>query len=286
MKDLLNTLERVYEKPEPIDFTEAEGILRNLAGQKYTNLGETMEIVTSQNPQVFASQLKCMAYHCFYKRKRLEKEAQGLIPVGVLAPVKATTPPISDYEQNIANQRRKSSLLLGSNSIYSNVALDAPETKPTAAIRWLRDVFIPSGKQEAVLIGGTGSGKTYSAIAFCSKFSQETQPNHLNAYFVDAMKLAKMLQGRDEQDHRKLETTSILVIDDFGTLGAELFRAKEFQATFEALFNHRHSQKRKTLITSNLSPEALKTALGDRVMSRITENGLIFMTNDGDLRKV
>lgn len=286
MQELLNTLDRVYDKPEQADFIEAETMLRTMHGQKYTNLGETMEIYTSNIPQVFDKQVRCLAYHFMYKRQRLQKEAQGLIPVGVLAPVKPKGPVLNEYEQSILKQRHKSSLLVGPNSIYSHVALDGPETKPTAAIRWLRDVFIPSGKQEAVLIGGTGSGKTYSTIAFCSKYADETQPGHLNAHFIDAVKLAKTLQSREEQEHRRLENVALLVIDDFGTLGAELFRAKEFQTMFESLFNHRHSQKRKTLITSNLSPEALKAALGDRVMSRISENGLIYMTNDGDMRKV
>lgn len=286
MKNILNTLNAVYQKPEQVDFIEAETILRNFNGQKYANLGENMDIMVSQNPHVYAAQVQCLAYHAYYKRKRLEMGTQHLLPVNQISGVQPMAPVLSDYEKNIIDQRRKSTLLMGANSIYSGIAFDAPETKPTSAIRWMRDVFIPSGKQEAILVGGTGSGKTYSVIAYCSKYAQETQPNHLNACFFDAVKLAKVLQTRDENEHRRLENCTLLIIDDFGTLGSELFKAKEFQATFESLFNHRHSQNRKTLITSNLAPDALKMALGERVMSRISENGLIFISNDADLRKV
>ncbi|MDI3298250.1 MAG: ATP-binding protein [Bacillota bacterium] len=112
-----------------------------------------------------------------------------------------------------------------------------------------------------VLSGPPGVGKSWAAVAAARYLADETGIQPLWAYAADA------LAGVELRDVRgsALATTPVLVVDDLGTDDAR------DRAKWDALFYRRHGNRRTTVVTTNLSPEAVRDRFGARVMDRLAE---------------
>lgn len=120
-----------------------------------------------------------------------------------------------------------------------------------------------------LLVGGTGSGKTFEAYGAIRALAHSGVG--FSWQFITSADLYARLRPRhhvdSEEEIRKYLDCTILVLDDLGA-------AKATEWTEEVnyrLINHRYENALPTLITSNVAPNQLVSALGDRVASRLVE---------------
>ena len=144
-----------------------------------------------------------------------------------------------------------------------------------------------------VLNGGVGAGKSCAAAWWLTQVAKDhLESNYLGkswrwcprARFVKASWLGRWASSFDRGDRREVEAVSEapwLVLDD---LGIELESASQRQA-IEVLIDERNSAMLKTVITTNLSPEAMLARYGARVDSRLRQFGGYAGCGDVDLRR-
>lgn len=168
---------------------------------------------------------------------------------------------------------------MGPQSIYAGISLGDPNIKDTAVVRWLKSTFTNATKKNAMLLGSTGSGKTYGAIAYVAfNGTPET------VAFVTAYKLSELIQRKAYQELDTLREKTFLIIDDLG-VGDVGYKAADFLSFFEDLFIHRHQKGKTTIITSNATKDQVKETFGERFISRFNESGLVYTTPDSDMRQ-
>lgn len=144
--------------------------------------------------------------------------------------------------------------------------------RETPAVRAVRD-WMDGERTFLVLTGGTGAGKTLAACQALGRgglFERAVAAGRLGLYGDDDV--ARM---------RSLRRAKVLVLDD---LGAE-FAGDVWRAQFDELVDERYGQQRRTVITTNLSPEALRERYGARVVDRLRHDGLVVACGSESLRK-
>lgn len=123
-----------------------------------------------------------------------------------------------------------------------------------------------------VLTGGFGNCKTSLAIGAARALAERAGEDIDAVRFVVASELFLELQEA-MQTHtdvavvRRYQQASLLVLDD---VGAD-YETAWTQSKFFAILNERYDKYRPTIITSNLSGNALKEHLTERVMWRVLE---------------
>lgn len=147
-------------------------------------------------------------------------------------------------------------------------------------------------KATADNIEGCGTGKTTIACALGQEYiRQHIREFNMNplALFVNAEEFAdlkkreatgKKLDEFEEYILNNVEKAPFLIIDD---LGAEKISDFTIQSLY-GLINTRLNSYMLTVYTTNLTPENLQLALGERLYSRITSS-LKIETSGQDLRQ-
>ncbi len=120
-----------------------------------------------------------------------------------------------------------------------------------------------------LIAGPTGTGKTYQAYgAVRALLTRGVRLRWEATTTADLYARLRPRPGRDaERDLQTLARCPLLLLDDLGA-------AKTSEWTEELtyrLINHRYEHMLPTLITTNLPIPELRTALGDRVTSRLAE---------------
>ncbi|WP_407288259.1 ATP-binding protein [Streptomyces sp. BP-8] len=120
-----------------------------------------------------------------------------------------------------------------------------------------------------LIVGPTGTGKTHQAYgAIRTLLSAGVRLRWEAVTAADLYARLRPRSGHDaERDLQTLARCPLLLLDDLGA-------AKNSEWTEELtyrLINHRYEHMRPTLITTNLPTDALRTALGDRISSRLAE---------------
>lgn len=152
------------------------------------------------------------------------------------------------------------------------------------ACRNLADKFTP-GARGLFLSGSCGTGKTHLAGAIvhalikCGHRAILMTTNRL----LDTLKSAFGDTKRTAQIKDELYTADLLVLDD---LGAEHISDWAKSELFN-LLNERYEMNKTTILTTNLSIEALTARLGKRTISRIAEmtDGIRIVSDDYRLRR-
>ncbi len=143
--------------------------------------------------------------------------------------------------------------------------------RDTAAVRAVRE-WLNGGSTFLVLTGGTGAGKTLAACLALEKggrFERAVAAGRLGLY-----------GDEDVARMKALRETRMLVLDD---LGAE-FAGDVWRAQFDELVDERYGNRLGTVITTNLSPAALKERYGARVADRIRHDGQVVACGSESLR--
>jgi len=136
-----------------------------------------------------------------------------------------------------------------------------------AVLRWLE-----GSRSFLLLAGGTGTGKT---IAACHALER-------GGVFERAVSAGRLgLYGdEDVARMRALRRARVLVLDD---LGAE-FAGDVWRAQFDELVDERYGDRLRTVITTNLSPDAVRERYGARVADRIRHDGQVVTCGAESLR--
>ena len=130
-----------------------------------------------------------------------------------------------------------------------------------------------------VLAGPPGVGKSVAALVWL--MLPRDRWNH-GKKWVQAGELARGY-AYDEGAFASITRAQSLVIDD---LGIEYLDQKDrYLSTLEEILSARFANKRPTLATTNLTPEKFKERYGNRIISRINEDGSFVVCGGEDLRR-
>ncbi len=122
--------------------------------------------------------------------------------------------------------------------------------------------WITGNEQNLIFYGGVGCGKTHTALTML-KFMQSRRP------WIQYLTSSKMLEFGKEKGEYHLRSVygecDILVIDDLG-----LEKPAEWEIKyFYAIADERYSNKKRTIITTNLNQHDLELIYTKRVTSRL-----------------
>lgn len=171
---------------------------------------------------------------------------------------------------------------------YRSAATDIP-----AVIEWVQAYHATSDDAPSLLLlGPTGTGKTYQAYAALRLAVCKPRPVRGVGYRADAWKaathadlLASMRPaGRDhnaEQVLKDLRDLPLLLIDDLGVAK----NSEWVEDITYRLINSRYEHMKPSIFTSNLAIDQLKDALGDRITSRLAETCVRVALTGADRRR-
>ena len=148
--------------------------------------------------------------------------------------------------------------------------------------------FRTTERRNVLLLGNTGTGKTHLISCICNRLIKRGE----NVFALTAFELInRALAYHTTFDEKKLSylapvlSCDLLVIDDLGT--ESIFK----NVTLEYLYliiNERLIKARHTVITTNLSPDALQARYGARIASRLLDKKHTYVAALGgsDIRKL
>ena len=141
-------------------------------------------------------------------------------------------------------------------------------------------------EQGLLLWGPAGTGKTYSASALGYMYCMRGLNLRRSTFkqLVHYIRATYTKSNLSEQDvWRPLEAADVVILEDIAvhsTVGVET----DFnQSTLNHLIDFRQENQKPTILTSNLSPENIEIAFGERLRSRL-ETFLIIKVDGRDLR--
>lgn len=131
-------------------------------------------------------------------------------------------------------------------------------------------------KRNIVLLGGTGTGKTF--LAGCAAEYMLARGQSVTAVtafdFVQrAMNYHTTFDDKKQSYIRPLLDSSLLIIDDLGT--ESVFKNITLEYIYTVI-NERMYKNKLTLITSNLSADAILSRYGERIYSRLFDKALSY----------
>lgn len=149
--------------------------------------------------------------------------------------------------------------------------------------------WLQSGKQGCLVLSGTtGTGKTHLAVSIAKNVMARV--NHrepLFARFAYSKDIAEDILGAYKRDGdseraaiRRYVEPDLLIVDDYGL---DDQRESQVQAVHKILYA-RYDDEKSTILTSNFLPAVLAAKLGDRLWSRLSENGGVIECKWADQR--
>ena len=143
----------------------------------------------------------------------------------------------------------------------------------------LREIWEPADL--LVLAGNPGVGKSVAACVWLIR-SSSTESYTGSWRWIQAGSIARGF-AYDEDAFGLITQVHALVIDD---LGIEYLDQKDrYLSTLEEILSARFANRRPTLLTTNLTPEKFKERYGERLVSRINEDGAFVVCGGEDLRR-
>ncbi|MDR2906553.1 MAG: hypothetical protein LBU91_01000 [Bacteroidales bacterium] len=143
---------------------------------------------------------------------------------------------------------------------------------------WNSDLFSGSNRIGILLRGSVGTGKTKIMQAYIDTIWQKQM---LKLNMIHALDLQNMYAKSNEEMISFLKKCSLIIIDD---VGCESTEVKYFGTSIEPFidfFDWRYRNGKYTIITTNLTPEELKSKYGIRTIDRFRES-LNDMILDGE----
>lgn len=126
-----------------------------------------------------------------------------------------------------------------------------------------------------MLCGGCGNGKTTFVKAFQRilnnfDFKVDESSERYSIRIVNARDLARLCK-EDYDEWRNLSYKCMLAIDDFGTEPLEVMNYGNVLYPITDLLTTRYDRHLFTILTTNLTPQAIRPRYGDRIADRLNE---------------
>lgn len=134
--------------------------------------------------------------------------------------------------------------------------------------------FAECGKGFLLLLGAVGTGKTHLAVAAMRRYR--------SALFVKQASLLRSL--RDTYTNRSAsdpiegcQRVGLLILDEMGVSGG----GRDEYPMLHEILDHRHGERKPTILTSNLTWQELQSLLGERLHDRLRESAFKILTFAG-----
>lgn len=179
----------------------------------------------------------------------------------------------------------------------SELICGAERLKDTAAVLGIRE-WLRSGKTFCLLAGGFGTGKTIAAAAVLKMarksiaFWDHDKDRPVDSWsystsqgmFVRAAELSSTSPFAEEgRGHwARVRRVPWLVIDDIGM--ERIDNAGIWLEQFDLLMDCRYSEKRRTVLSTNLDMDAFGARYLGRVLDRVEDDGLIVLCGSESMR--
>lgn len=134
-----------------------------------------------------------------------------------------------------------------------------------------------------LILGPVGPGKTWAAVAALRPFffASTEQPTKLLSFAPVGEMLDGLRPGGPDGEIERLCQVQRLLVDDIGSERATDWTAERMFT----VINRRWLEERPTITTSNLSPEDLEAAVGERTFSRLVGSDALVLTMRGPDRR-
>ena len=148
--------------------------------------------------------------------------------------------------------------------------------------------FVAGRQSLLVLFGGAGAGKTLAAC-WCLLRARSRKEYREDEWVLDAGRgafvrgsaIARLSRFDDGGVWDRLLSVRWLVVDDLGAQGGGDY----FSERINELVDARYADRLRTIVTCNVTPEAFRERVGDRIVSRIRGDGAVVGCGDDDLRR-
>ncbi len=152
------------------------------------------------------------------------------------------------------------------------------------AKEFINDFAKPYNRRNLLIYGNPGVGKTF--LANC--IAKELLDKFHNVLYLTALHLFDILErykfSNDKftlsSDYDMILDCDLLIIDDLGTELSTTFTNSQLYMCI----NERHLRGKSTVISTNLSFEALQSTYSERIFSRIIENYTLLKIIGDDIR--
>jgi DNA replication protein DnaC len=134
-----------------------------------------------------------------------------------------------------------------------------------------------------LLFGDTSVGKTWAAYgALRGALAARPGTSWAASGFADFLAVLRPRPGGDsEAEMGRYRDADLLLLDDIGTAK----NSEWVEEVTHRLFNGRYEAMRPTIVTTNLTGGELKTAVGERVASRLVESCVQVVLDGPDRRR-
>jgi DNA replication protein DnaC len=119
-----------------------------------------------------------------------------------------------------------------------------------------------------------GTGKTHLSIAFMKKFINAG----IHSRYITEYQLLELYFQKKYDTFDNFRTAKLLVIDELGKRELQDWQ----KIVLEELISYRYNEQLPTIYITNMNEKEFKEFVGDRVVDRLRENGVIRATLVGE----